>query len=327
MVAQLDRRIVRAAPGRAASRLVGYSMFEGRPATTRGQWFNPVVRANLGLGARLGWGRTVREPVFVVGIGRSGTTLLGQILAVHPDVGYLNEPKAIWHQINETDDVIGSYSATPGRLLLTADDVDEHTRTRAQRIYGWYLAASGSRRVVDKYPELAYRPDYVRALFPDARFVAILRHPWDVVGSIKIWNERNTDGDANWWGVNDRKWTTLWAEMVVDNDEHRWIADLVDPDTASDQVRSAVEWYVGSTAASRLDAHHLLYDDLLNEPRPTLTGVLEACDLTADDRVLDLGADMVHTLRPHLSAPDAVPPELVARCDELYERIRSLCGS
>lgn len=323
MVAQLDMRAVRASPGRAVSRLVGYSLFEGRPATTRGRWFNPVVAANLRLGAQFDAKRPVRSPVFIVGIGRSGTTLLGQLLALHPDVGYLNEPKALWHEINPDDDIIGSYSERPGRLVLTAADVDDATRARARRMYSWYLLCSRSRRVVDKYPELAYRESFVRAIFPDARILAILRHPWDVVHSISIWNGDHAVGSSNWWGVDDRKWWTLWNEVVLEREEHSWLTELIDPATASDHVRGCVEWFLGTSMASTIDAHHLDYDDLLARPREVLGEVFEACSLDTSDQVLGFADQFVRPGREHRPSPPSIPAELVERCDALYSRIRS----
>ena len=41
---------------------------------------------------------------------------------------------------------------------------------RAAQMFGAYLTTTRSERLVDKYPELIFRVDFVRALFPDARF-------------------------------------------------------------------------------------------------------------------------------------------------------------
>jgi hypothetical protein len=41
-------------------------------------------------------------------------------------------------------------------------------------MYGAYLALTGTTRVIDKYPELVFRVDFVRALFPEAKFLLIV---------------------------------------------------------------------------------------------------------------------------------------------------------
>src|SRR5690606_40375856 len=49
---------------------------EGRPLTTRGRWINPLVFGLYRMAQRLPLGRPVREPAFILGMGRSGTTIL-----------------------------------------------------------------------------------------------------------------------------------------------------------------------------------------------------------------------------------------------------------
>ena len=40
----------------------------------------------------------VFAPVFSIGCGRSGTTILGNTLSQHPDIKYLNERRDVWHR-------------------------------------------------------------------------------------------------------------------------------------------------------------------------------------------------------------------------------------
>ena len=37
-------------------------------------------------------------PVFIIGCGRSGTTILGKTLSRHPKIKYLNERRDLWHE-------------------------------------------------------------------------------------------------------------------------------------------------------------------------------------------------------------------------------------
>eukprot|EP01084_Bolivina_argentea_P210651 358468_1 len=39
------------------------------------------------------------EPIFIVGCGRSGTTLIGNILNKHKHILFLNEPRSLWLNI------------------------------------------------------------------------------------------------------------------------------------------------------------------------------------------------------------------------------------
>ena len=157
MVAQIDATYFKTRPTKAISRLMSYALFEGRPLTTRGQWINPLVFAHFAIEKRLPQIRRVEKPVFILGTGRSGTTILGVVLSMHREVGFLNEPKALWHAIFPEEDVIGNYSRGKAKYRLSVSDATMEVKRNAHRLYGAYLASVCSRRLVDKYPELIFR--------------------------------------------------------------------------------------------------------------------------------------------------------------------------
>jgi Sulfotransferase family len=289
MVAQLDRTFLRIAPGRAASRLIGYSFFEGRPVTTAGRWWNPVVFGNLRLAANR-VGKRVDRPVFIVGMGRSGTTLLGQILAAHPSVGFLNEPKAMWHVIRDDEDIIGSYAPPrTGRLYLGAEDANKEVSRRSRALFTWYLRASRSKRLVDKYPELIFRHAFVRALFPDARFLIAVRSPWSTLKSVAGWSESHATESANWWGVRDQKWDILWTQGVLHMPSNSDLVTLDLADESNHYIRAAVEWIVTmreaiSLAAVDPCAQIIRYEELVRHSRDLIRNTLRFCELPASSR-------------------------------------------
>lgn len=119
MVAQIDRDYIRTRPTRLWARMLSYLAFEGRPLTTRGQWINPIVFAGFATARALPQLRSVKSPVFILGAGRSGTTILGILMSMHRKVGFLNEPKAMWHAATHGgEDLIGSYDRGPGCYRL-----------------------------------------------------------------------------------------------------------------------------------------------------------------------------------------------------------------
>lgn len=275
MVAQIDKAYIRARPVRLWPRLLSYALFEGRPLTTKGRWINPVVFGLASLLRALPAMRRVEAPVFILGTGRSGTTILGIVLSMHRDVGFLNEPKAMWASLCRFEDLIGSYHRDAARYRLGGDDATAIIARGAQRIYGGYLWLAGVRRIVDKYPEMIFRTEFLRAIFPDARFLFLSRSGVATCGSIRHWSERlgtKVKGEIHdWWGADDRKWRLLLEQIVP---EHPDLAVHAKELVALDhEARAAVEWIVTMreglqlTAADPKGTLHIPYEALCSDPR------------------------------------------------------------
>ena len=308
MVAQIDNHYIRTRPSRLWSRLLSYGLFEGRPLTTRGQWINPLIFGLYGLQRRLPQLKRVESPVFILGTGRSGTTILGIVLSMHRQVGFLNEPKAIWHALHGGEDLIGSYSRDSARYRLGAMDATPAMRRAAHRIYGAYLRATFTDRVVDKYPELIFRYPFVKALFPDARFLFLSRDGWETCNSIEQWSRRLGKAVAgeqhDWWGANDRKWELLVSQIVP---EH---PDLAPHQAAlgalrDHRARAAVEWIVTMREGLRLarehpdDVLHVAYERLCENPVEMARQIAAFIGLDEDDRYLGYAGEVLAPPRPH----------------------------
>jgi len=255
MVAQVDRAYIQERPTKLFSRLISYALFEGRPLTTRGQWINSFVFAHFAIEKRLPQMRCVEKPAFILGTGRSGTTILGIVLSMHRDVGFLNEPKAMWHSIYPEEDLIGSYSRGPAKYRLGAADVCPAERRNAHRLFGAYLASIFSSRLVDKYPELIFRVPFVKEIFPDAKFIFLVRNGWDTCSSIEGWSNRlgqQVNGETHdWWGVNRRKWYLLVEQIVSEHEDlAHFSTDMLSWTNHTDMA--AVEWIVTMREGMRL---------------------------------------------------------------------------
>ncbi|MFT6835697.1 MAG: hypothetical protein ACJA0H_001737 [Francisellaceae bacterium] len=247
MVAQIDKRFIKRTKLKTFTRYLSYLLYEGRPLTTKGRWINPLVFSLYKLQEYLPFAKKVEKPIFILGTGRSGTTIFGVTLGIHEDVGFLNEPKALWSHLFSNEDLIGSYQKTVGNYFLNEKDVSLDLKKKAHRIFGHYLRFSLSSRVVDKYPELIFRVPFVKAIFPDAKFLFLYRNGWDTCYSIKHWSERlgiaGAEDTHDWWGINNRKWFALCDQVVKYDPELKTGYELIRKYTDHVEM-AAVEWIV-----------------------------------------------------------------------------------
>lgn len=109
-------------------------------------------------------------PIFVVGMPRSGTSLIEQILASHPDVVGAGELRAI------ADAVAGLAYPESLPTLVETDGLRGFARDYLARLSG--LAPSGQ-RVVDKMPGNFLNLGLIHLALPGARILHIRRDPID----------------------------------------------------------------------------------------------------------------------------------------------------
>ena len=330
MIAQIDPLYIKTRPTKVLTRLMSYALFEGRPVTTKGRWINPLVFSILKkVTANNNKYKPVKKPIFILGTGRSGTTILGIVLSMHREVGYLNEPKAMWHLIHPNEDIIGNYSQSPAQYRLTAEDATDDMRRRAAQMFGAYLTTTRSERLVDKYPELIFRVDFVRALFPDARFIFLVRNGWDTCHSIAAWSKRlgvRVNGEKHdWWGVEDRKWRLLVEQLVKTDAAFSEIADEVKR-FERHLDRAAVEWILTMQEGIRLmenspDYTHLVrFEDLTAKPDETLSAVCDFCELPADDTFRTYARQTLHPVPAR--KPFNIHPKIVEIFHDTMEKLK-----
>ncbi|MCG8053253.1 MAG: sulfotransferase [Candidatus Thiodiazotropha endolucinida] len=304
MIAQLDSEYNKNGFKKILRRLVSYGFFEGRPHTTKGQWFNPVVFSLLKLINFVPGTSTLHKPIFITGLGRSGTTILGVILSLHRDVGFLNEPKAIWRLVDPQHDINGDYVSTNGKFKLSSKDVTENATLTANRIFSRYLKLVNSSRLVDKYPELIFRVDYILKLFPDAKILFLTRNGCDAIHSIDLWSRRlgiqKNGVIEDWWGRDDVKWSYLRDQIINIDDTYAEIRSVATKDL--DHVnRAALEWIItmreGLKQYSQYpnSVYQFKYEDLLIYKSDVISQILECCELSRDNTVTTYADSMLYT--------------------------------
>ncbi|HEX5002561.1 MAG TPA: sulfotransferase [Bacteroidia bacterium] len=304
MIAQLDAKYIRSNPGRVFPRLLSYFFFEGRPLTTSGRWFNPITFAALRKAGTSAVNPAAEHPVFITGTGRSGTTILGKVLSVHPEIGFLNEPKAIWHLANPADDLIGNYTDTPGNYFLSTDDVTPDNSHLVKAIYSTYLKLSGTHVILDKYPEMIFRTDYINKLFLNPRFIFLHRNPWDTIRSTAQWSAVHGNDQNDWWGRNQRKWRLL-TEQVVSKDtslaEHQQVISAF----TSQHDKAATEWIVTMNKAvesMKLFPDRFIrigYENLTDHPEESLNNICRFIGVNSNQQMIAYGKGILKAHQSH----------------------------
>jgi tetratricopeptide (TPR) repeat protein len=195
-------------------------------------------------------------PIFIVGLPRSGTTLLDRMLSAHSRVASAGELIEFWRQLNwVADEPPGdAYIKSLRRIVQRIEDVDlkevgrrylEQTRWRA----------GGNGFYIDKLPANIQMVALIRRALPQARILNMVRDPMDVCFSnFQLFGGRSTyindlDAIADYHGLYTRlreRWHALAPDMMLE----------------------------------------VSYESLVRDPQSTMQAVLEYCGLEVEEACL-----------------------------------------
>ena len=120
------------------------------------------------------WANATEQPVFIVGLPRSGTSLVEQICSSHSQVVGLGELRAI----PRISRILSSQNSERDQLadwnpIVARAEADAHAAALASR-------SSGALRTIDKNPHNLLRLGLISALYPNARVIRCHRDRRDV---------------------------------------------------------------------------------------------------------------------------------------------------
>lgn len=198
------------------------------------------------------------DPVFVLCMGRSGSTLLRFLLDAHPDLACPPETSmpalcgqlaVVWSLI-EGAPLAAERDAAPPRV---PDAAVAGIRRMLDEMTGSYLARRGKRLFCDKSLGSARFTGLLTQIYPGARFLCLYRHPMDVIRS---------GLDACPWGLNGYGFD----QYIVGSPGNSVLA-------------LARYWLDNATLISKVEqeqperCHRVRYEDLVTDPEEVMREV------------------------------------------------------
>lgn len=252
------------------------------------------------------------KPLVIVSTPRSGSTLLFETLVHCPGIWTIGgESHAVIEDMPALHPAAHDYHSNRLTAADASPDIAHTLRERlARRLRDrtgrFYLAVPpGDRpnpvRFLEKTPKNALRIPFLRAVFPDARFVYLYREPKDTISSmVEAWRERAFVAYRSLPGWPYRDWSFLlvpgWQSL-----RDRSLIEI-----ATYQWQSAHEHILADLReVPRAFWHRVNYTELLREPQRVVRDIAEFAELSWDahmDQVLS--AALPHSSRT-LSAPAA----------------------
>jgi protein-tyrosine sulfotransferase len=204
------------------------------------------------------WGVMGKPPIFILGVPRSGTTLLRTVLDSHPRIAcgpetpWLGGPQA--RSVRELARFLGEdphgYCANfgGGRAVVAAG-----ARAMVEHLMLDYARRRGKRRWAEKTPDNVQCVGFLLELFPDGRFVHLTRGGLDVAASTSVIPE-------------ERRGISAWHETNLPVGPGLTIANT--------PFNALLRWRHWDSMVSRalagLEHFRLSYERLVTEPEPTL---------------------------------------------------------
>ena len=220
------------------------------------------------------------KPVFIIGCGRSGTTILGQTLAQHPHIHYLNERRDLWHKAYPQFN-IWSMQGQQAKLIAKKSDHNTTQTAQLRRLFFKEQVLNKGAVLVEKLPINSFRMNFLKAAFPDAKFIYLHRNGMEVCQSIEKAIEQ-----GNWHGKNKLKYNLLKDYALSQK------LSFID-NIKSSKEEAMLEWRLSIEASDSAFNNlpnesfiDLSYQDFTTAFEPSMTSILDFLSLSYSAELL-----------------------------------------
>lgn len=112
---------------------------------------------------------------FVIGSARSGTTILGEVLDCHPDIAQWYEPYYLWRRFFLCKD----------NEIWKPEELNDKVKQIIRKEHKVFLKKSKRNILVEKMPSHSFNIKLLLNIFPDAKWIHIVRDGRDITLSMK----------------------------------------------------------------------------------------------------------------------------------------------
>ena len=234
--------------------------------------------------------RLLQQPAFVLSTVRSGSTLLRMLLDAHSQIHSPHE----MHLRSINVQITGKY----GDKALAEVKLDRDELNHV--LWDWYLhrelATTGKKLLVNKTPNDVFIADRIRACWPDARFIYLLRHPLAVARSR--------------------------ARLRPQDSEEQNLGRVLKYAEAVEQARQTWE------------GHTLRYEDLTADPEGELRRLCDFLDVRFEPTMLEYGKYAsgrykagLGDWKDNIRTGEVQPPKPLPSEDEIPEALRGIAAA
>jgi len=200
------------------------------------------------------------SPVFIIGCGRSGTTILGNTLSKHSKLKYLNERRDLWHKSYPEFD-IWNKNTQNSKLYADEKDVILKQNNLLHHLLFREQVSGNAKILLEKLPINNFRLKFLEKSFPNAKYIYLTRNGLEVSESIEKSIQK-----GNWFRSHD----LLKSYNIENSDQNKGIWEWKLSIDQSDHFFRGID---------RNRFKHLSYKDFIDSPAEMAKDIFDFLEL------------------------------------------------